>query len=71
MPALVAEFSRTTWAELDYVSEGANANRFAEMFADDPGVRIPGVYSEYSTERVLTLEDVERTAGAILELSRG
>ena len=46
------------WEELDYVSEADNAERFAEMFAEDPGVRIPSVYRQHSTQRVLVLEDV-------------
>lgn len=56
--ALLAEFSRTLWEEVDYVAEAGNAARFAEMFADDPGVRVPRVYPELSTRRILVLEDV-------------
>jgi predicted unusual protein kinase regulating ubiquinone biosynthesis (AarF/ABC1/UbiB family) len=55
---LLAEFSRTLWAELDYVAEAGNARSFATMFAEDPQVCIPGVVSTHSTRRVLTLEDV-------------
>ena len=58
VPALLAEFSETMWEELDYISEADNAERFAEIFADDPGVRIPAVYRQHSTRRVLVLEDV-------------
>jgi predicted unusual protein kinase regulating ubiquinone biosynthesis (AarF/ABC1/UbiB family) len=46
------------WEELDYVSEADNAERFAEMFAGRPQVRIPAVYRRHSTRRVLVLEDV-------------
>lgn len=58
VPALMEEFSSTMWEELDYISEADNAERFGEMFADDPGVRIPAVYRQHSTRRVLVLEDV-------------
>ena len=58
LDALVAEFSRTLWAETDYVAEAENAGRFAAMFAADAGVRVPGVFPGQSTRRVLTLEDV-------------
>jgi predicted unusual protein kinase regulating ubiquinone biosynthesis (AarF/ABC1/UbiB family) len=58
LDALYQEFSRTLWEELDYVAEAANARRFGEMFAEDPGVRIPWVDGPHSTARVLTLEDV-------------
>jgi predicted unusual protein kinase regulating ubiquinone biosynthesis (AarF/ABC1/UbiB family) len=58
LDALLQEFSRTLWAELDYVAEGEHARAFGSMFAADPGVRIPAVYGEHTTTRVLTLEDV-------------
>jgi predicted unusual protein kinase regulating ubiquinone biosynthesis (AarF/ABC1/UbiB family) len=55
---LYDEFAATTRAELDFVAEGHNAERFAANFADDPGIYIPNVYWQYTTRRVLTLEDV-------------
>jgi predicted unusual protein kinase regulating ubiquinone biosynthesis (AarF/ABC1/UbiB family) len=57
-PALMEEFARTLWEELDYVAEAGNAERFAQMFAEDAGVRIPDIYRQHSTRRVLVLEDV-------------
>jgi predicted unusual protein kinase regulating ubiquinone biosynthesis (AarF/ABC1/UbiB family) len=56
--ALLAEFSATLRDELDYVAEAQNALRFAEIFKADSGLRIPEVHLDYSTRRVLTLEDV-------------
>src|SRR3984893_11658015 len=53
------EFKRTVYEEIDYVTEGANAKRFKEMFKDDPTIRIPAVYDEYTTRRVLVLEWIE------------
>jgi predicted unusual protein kinase regulating ubiquinone biosynthesis (AarF/ABC1/UbiB family) len=58
LDALVAEFSRTLWAEVDYLAEGEHARRFATMFAGDAGIRVPRVYDERTTPSVLTLEDV-------------
>ena len=58
VPALLAEFSRITYEEIDYLAEGSNAETFAENFKDVPGVRIPGVVWAHTTRRVLTLEDV-------------
>jgi predicted unusual protein kinase regulating ubiquinone biosynthesis (AarF/ABC1/UbiB family) len=58
VPALLDEFARTLWEELDYEAEADNAERFGEMFADDLDVYVPAVYRELSTECVLTLEDV-------------
>lgn len=56
--ALTEEFSETLRAELDYVREGRDAERFAENFKDDPEVHIPRVFWETSTSRVLTLERI-------------
>lgn len=57
-PALAEEFARTSLEEIDYLHEAQNADRFAEQFAGDPRVRVPGVAWERSSRRVLTLEDV-------------
>ena len=57
-PALMEEFAATCLEEIDYLNEGANAERFAENFADNPRVRVPQVMWERSTRRVLTQEDV-------------
>ncbi len=59
LPGLAEEFARTLRGELDYLAEGRNAERFAENFAADPGVRIPKVFWETTTTRVLTLERLD------------
>lgn len=58
LPGIAAEFAQTLRAELDYLQEGRNAERFAHNFAADPGVHIPRVFWETSTSRVLTLERI-------------
>ncbi len=58
VPALVDEFSRILREEIDYLSEARHAEIFAANFAGYTEVRIPKVYWEYTTRRVLTLEDV-------------
>jgi len=55
---LFDEFAATTRAELDFVAEGKNAEQFAADFADDRGICIAQVYWDYTTRRVLTLENV-------------
>jgi len=55
---LLSEFTSTTRAELDFVAEGKNAERFANDFADDPGIVVPRIYWDYTTTRVLTMENV-------------
>jgi ubiquinone biosynthesis protein len=55
---LADEFARTLRAELDYLTEGRNADRFANNFEDEPSIRIPRLYWETTTSRVLTLERI-------------
>lgn len=59
VPALMEEFAHTLWLELDYQSEAANAERFAQIHAGNPRIYIPNVYHQHSTGRVVVLEDVE------------
>ncbi len=58
LEALFEEFRRTLFEELDYLTEGRNAEQFADNFQDHPGVRVPAVHWSHTTRRVLTLEDV-------------
>ncbi len=58
LPALLAEFSRILYEEIDYLAEGGNAEAFAVNFKDRPGVRVPAVAWSRTTRRVLVLEDV-------------
>jgi ubiquinone biosynthesis protein len=65
---LVDEFAQSIRAELDYRSEGRNAERFRRQWAGDPHVQIPRVYWSYTRSRVLTLEFLEGIQVADLEL---
>ena len=58
MPRLMEEFASTCLEEIDYLNEGANAERFGINFADNPWVRVPEMVWERSTRRVLTMADV-------------
>ncbi len=58
VPALLNEFSRILYQEIDYLAEGRNAEIFAENFSTDPRVRVPKVYWTHTTVRILTLENV-------------
>lgn len=55
---LYDEFARTTRAELDLEREAGNAERFAQLFRKDPGIRAPLIYRERTAQHTLTLEDV-------------
>src|SRR5579884_2149600 len=52
---LAQEFAQTLDAELDYLREGRNAERFAANFAGEKTLHVPRVYWEATTSRVLTL----------------
>lgn len=61
IPGIVHEFAQTLRAELDYLREAHNAERFAANFADQPNVVIPRVHWGTTTSRVLTLEQMTGT----------
>jgi ubiquinone biosynthesis protein len=65
---VVGEFARSVRLELDYRHEARNAEVFRRNFASDPSVVIPRVVRSYTTARVLTLEYLEGTKVADLEL---
>ncbi len=58
LPGLVHEFGQTLRAELDYLHEARNAQRFAANLEDTPSIHIPRVYWQATTARVLTLERI-------------
>lgn len=70
------ECAKILYEEIDYIGEGRNADRFRRNFRDQPWVRVPIVYWEYSSTRVLTLQylpgvkisDVEKLEAANVEL---
>jgi predicted unusual protein kinase regulating ubiquinone biosynthesis (AarF/ABC1/UbiB family) len=59
LKAFYREFRRTIYEEIDYVQEGANGRRFAEIFADKPGIKIPQIMDGYTSRRVLVLEWID------------
>ena len=59
IPALMEEFSRSLYEEIDYMNEGKNAEIFADNFRGQPDICVPRIYWSHTTRRVLTLEDVE------------
>ena len=58
LPGLVSEFAVSLRRELDYLSEGRNAERIAANFAASEDVHIPRVFWSTTTSRVLTLERI-------------
>ncbi|WP_285599186.1 AarF/ABC1/UbiB kinase family protein [Kineosporia sp. NBRC 101731] len=54
--ALAAEVTERIGEEIDYRTEAANQQVFADAYRDHPFARVPEVLPEYSTGRVLTME---------------
>lgn len=57
--ALVDEFARRVYQELNYVQEGKNARRFKKLYADKEDVLVPDIFWDYTSGKVLTMEWVD------------
>ncbi|MFN5594146.1 MAG: hypothetical protein AN483_11405 [Aphanizomenon flos-aquae MDT14a] len=53
---IVDEFGTKLFEEIDYINEGRNAEKFAHNFRNDPQVKVPSIYWNYTSNHVLTLE---------------
>ncbi len=56
---IAEDFADTLRGELDYQREGRHADRFRRNFVDDDAIYIPRVYWEYTTRRILVLEEIQ------------
>lgn len=56
---LVEEFQKVLGEELDLAREADSARRFAADFRGRSDVRVPAIFAEYSTDRVITMEYME------------
>jgi ubiquinone biosynthesis protein len=65
---LVDEFAKQIRQELDYRQEARNAQTFHHNFAGNPHVHVPKVYWTYTRARVLTLEWLDGTQLADVDL---
>ncbi|KAL9242110.1 hypothetical protein vseg_016143 [Gypsophila vaccaria] len=54
--ALVDEFGRRVYQELNYVQEGKNARRFKKLYTDKADVFVPDIFWDYTSSKVLTME---------------
>ncbi len=57
--AIFAEVGARIQEELDYRLEAQNLEDFGRFFKDDPDVRVPAVFRDWSTRRVLTMERLD------------
>lgn len=56
---IIEEFGRNLEMEVNFVIEANNVRRFAANFINEPDIKIPKVYAEYTGRRVLVLEALE------------
>tara|TARA_B100000700_G_scaffold323478_1_gene427341 strand:- start:457 stop:2154 length:1698 start_codon:yes stop_codon:yes gene_type:complete len=58
---IIDEFGKTLFDEIDYEKEARNAERFADLFANNPSVLVPKVLREVSSRKVITTSWVNGT----------
>jgi len=58
--AVIEELWKTTQFELDFIKEADNMDRFLALNQDVNYVTVPGVYREWTTRRMLVMDDVGR-----------
>jgi len=56
---VVEEFSKWTEKELDFKREAFNAKRFARNFSGSKTVKIPKIYDDFTTEKILVMEFID------------
>ena len=63
---IVEEFAHSLKRELNYMVEAANLTRFAGDHQNDPHIKVPQVFFEYTTERMIVMERIEGDSAASL-----
>lgn len=53
---MLREFNETIHEEMDYTSEGRNAERFTANFDSWPGIHVPKIHWHATTPKVITME---------------
>jgi len=66
---IIKEFEEYTKSELDYMSEARNIDIFYNNFRNDP-IKIPKVYWDYTSRRVLTMEFIKGVKITEVKLNR-
>ena len=54
--SIYEESAKLLYKEIDYENEGRNAERFANDFKDVPWVKVPKIFWEFTSSRVLAME---------------
>ena len=64
---MLREFDETIHEEMDYSSEGKNAERFSESFKDWTNIHVPKIYWHATSSKVMTMEFIHGTKVTSLE----
>ncbi len=64
---MLKEFDETIHEEMDYASEGRNAERFSNSFKDWDNIHVPKIYWSATTSKVMTMEFIHGTKVTELE----
>ena len=67
LTGVVKEFGKTIKKELDFHHEAASIIRFSHCFKDDQDIRVPMVYAQYTTRRILIEEFIRGVKVSDLE----
>ena len=59
LPGFIEEFGRSLHAEMDFVNEVSNIERFRRNFEDEARVTAPQVYREHCTGSVIVMEFID------------
>jgi predicted unusual protein kinase regulating ubiquinone biosynthesis (AarF/ABC1/UbiB family)/nucleotide-binding universal stress UspA family protein len=58
MPTIIDHLSSSLRRELDFRQEAANIERMRQVLEPFPRLDVPGVYGDFSTERLLVMEEI-------------
>lgn len=56
---IIKEFARSLDKELHFKIEAANAKRFRKMLKNNPHINAPRIFSKYSSDKVMTMEQIK------------
>ena len=59
LPAMAKEFERSIFKELNYMEEVKNIGKITKNFEDVEYIKIPEVYPEYCSSKVITMELID------------
>jgi ubiquinone biosynthesis protein len=59
IPDLVAEFAECLSKETEFYLEANNIQKFKSLFQDDEHLKLPNVFWEFTTDKVLALEELK------------